>query len=563
MTNRWSTLSLTLSLLAGGTDAFAAEFRILHSESFVGLRAEDLGMSNAARDRLAGGALSFEAYGRRFDLQLEPNERLLSRLPDAQREALQKFPIFRGRVAGLARSWVRLTRVGSELHGMIWDGSELYVIEPMQTAAAFMVAPVTGARATNVVYRLSDTLSDLGPDFCAVRTVPGAKPTGLASYQALVAELRQTAALAAPTGEMQVAVIGDFEFVTDNPTNTQAVVLARMNTVDGIFSDQVGVRLTVPSVTLFSTASDPFTDTTESDVLIDELSDYKSGTPAIRNSGVAHLMTGRNFDGSTVGIAFLSSICNSRFGVSLSEGGSEISSTSATLVAAHEIGHNFGAPHDAEVGTACESTPPTFLMAPQLNGSDQFSPCSLSQMQPVIDAASCIAPLAFSDAALTVAPAAINSQVDQSVTFAVNVNSVGTQQVIGAIVTITVPAAITVNSAVPTVGSCSNGAGTVTCDLGNLPGNSSQRIDFSVRTTQAGSFTSTATLASSTDNNAQNNDADVTFTVTATTPPPGNGGGGGGGGLGWLTLCALLLGAGRHFARGFKITETAAVCPDS
>lgn len=546
MANRWSTLSLALSLLAGGTDALAAEFRILHSEPLA-LRAEDRGTSGLASAELAAGTFSFEAYGRRFDLELEPNERLLSHLPAAQRAALQRFPVFRGRIEGIADSWVRLTGIGAELHGMLWDGSELYVIEPARTAAAFMVAPVAGARPTNVVYRLSDTLSDLGPDFCAVRTVPGAKPTGLASYQTLVAELQQTAARAVPTGEMQVAVIGDFEFVTDNPTNTEALVLARMNTVDGIFSDQVGVRLTVASVTLFSTASDPFTDTTDSDVLIDEVGDYKSGTPAIRNSGVAHLMTGRNFDGSTVGIAFLSSICNSRFGVSLSQGGSETNSTSATLVAAHEIGHNFGAPHDSEVGTACESTPGTFLMAPQLNGSDEFSPCSLSEMQPVIDAASCIAPLAFSDAALTVAPAAINSQVDQLVTFAVNVSSVGTQQVIGAIVTVTVPAAITVDSAVPTAGSsCSTGAGMVTCDLGNLPGSSSRRIDFSVRGTQAGSFTSAATLASSTDNNAQNNDADVTFTVSGSTPPPGNGGGGGGGELGWLTLFALLLGAGRR-----------------
>lgn len=552
MAIRWSAWSLAFALLVGGVDAYAAEFRILHSES-IGLRAEDLGTSSATRAGFAAAVLSFEAYGRRFDLELEPNERLLRRLPAAQRAVLQQFPVYRGRLAGLSGSWVRLTRVGSELHGMIWDGSELYIIEPAQFAAAFMVAPVQGARSANVVYRLSDTLSDLGPNFCTVLQ-PGEKPTALASYNAMVAELRQNTALAVvPTREMQVAIIGDAAFVADNPANPQGVVTARMNNVDGIFSDQVGVQLTVSSVVLFDVASDPFSAASDAGVLIDEVGTYKNTVAnGIRNTGVAHLMTGRNLDGSTVGIAFLESICNPRFGVSLSMGGSEISSSSATLVAAHEIGHNFGAPHDAEAGTACETTQPMFLMAAQLNGSDQFSACSLSQMQPVMDAApaTCLAPLAFSDAVVTIAPSAVSSQVDQSVTFAVNVNSVGTLQVIGAIVTITVPAAITVNSAVPTSGSCSTGAGTVTCDLGSLPGNSSRRIDFAVRATQSGSFTSTATLASSTDSDARNNAAEVTFTVAAATPPPGNGGGGGGGGgLGLLTLCGLLLGAARHFAR--------------
>lgn len=541
MAIRWSTWSWALSLFAGAMGASAADFRILHSESIV------------ARSTPAEGSLSFEAYGRQFDLELEPNERLLSRLSAAQRAALQRFAVYRGRVAGLVGSWVRLTRIGSELHGMFWDSDELYVIEPTRSAEAFMIAPAMGARSANVVYRLSDTQSDLGANFCAVLHT-GEKSTPLASYQSLVAELRQSAALAAvATGEMQVAVIGDFEFFTDNAVDPQGVAIARMNNVDGIFSDQVGVRLAVSSVRIFNTATDPFTDAAVADELLDEVGAYKNDVAnGIRATGVAHLMTGRTLDGSTVGIAYLESICNPFFGVSLSEGGLRISSVTAVLVAAHEIGHNFGAPHDAEVGTACESTPPNFLMAARLNGSDQFSQCSLAQMQPTIAAAGCITTLAFSDAELTIAPAAISSQLDQAVTFAVTVSSVGSLQVNGAIVTITVPGAITVNSAVPTAGICSTGAGTVTCDLGALPGSTSRRIDLSVRGTQVGSFISTATVAASNDADAQNNAANVAFTISqSTTPPPGgNDGGGGGGGTGLLTLCGLLLAAmRRHFAR--------------
>jgi hypothetical protein len=536
-----------IALLVGGIDASAADFRILHSESLA-VRAEDLAESAAA----AAGptALTFEAYGRQFTLELEPNERLLARLPAAQRIALQRTPIYRGRLEGMDGSWVRLTRIGRDLHGLIWDGTELYVIEPRQAAEAFTLAPPLGAQSANVVYRLSDTQSDLGPNFCAVRR-PDQEGTALATYQSLIAELRQNATLAAAaTSEMQVAVIGDFEFFSDHPADAQAVAVARMNSVDGIFSDQVGVKLTVSTVRIFSALGDPFTDTTVPDELIDELSTYKGNQAnGIRSTGVAHLMTGRNLDDSTVGIAFLESICSPSFGVSLSQGGVEISSTSAMLVAAHEIGHNFGAPHDAETGTACESTPPNFLMAAQLNGSNQFSQCSLDQMQPVIAAAQCITPLAFSDAALSVAPSAVSAPANQAASFAVTVSSVGTLQVDGVTVTITVPSAIDVVSAAPTAGSCSTGAGAVTCNLGNLPGSTSQRIDLAVRGNQEGTFVSSASMAAANDSDAQNNAADVTLTIGPAPTQPGNDGDSGGGALGLPALLGLLL-ASRRRATG-------------
>ena len=62
-------------------------------------------------------------------------------------------------------------------------------------------------------------------------------------------------------------------------------------------------------------------------------------------------------------------------------------------VVAHEIGHNFGAPHDGETGSACESQAGDWLMSPRLNGVDQFSQCSLNEMADDIARASCITAL--------------------------------------------------------------------------------------------------------------------------------------------------------------------------
>ncbi|HSG66776.1 MAG TPA: M12 family metallo-peptidase, partial [Gammaproteobacteria bacterium] len=105
-------------------------------------------------------------------------------------------------------------------------------------------------------------------------------------------------------------------------------------------------------------------------------------------------------DGSViVGKAYLGTVCHARLGAGYTT--TEGSAFADTLIAAHEFGHNFGAPHDAEEGSPCQSVPDTFLMAPFVNSSEQFSTCSLEQMAPVIAAATCLEDLFPSDLVLT------------------------------------------------------------------------------------------------------------------------------------------------------------------
>ena len=150
----------TLALLLAATSAGGGDFRILHAES-IDLPAEKL-VADATRADPALVA-SFEAYGRRFELELEPNERLLSKLSASQKAALARFPVYRGRLAGAPDSWVRLTRIGRNLQGMIWDGAELYVIEAAHTAERFMIAPGQLASSGTAVYRLADTQWSIAP----------------------------------------------------------------------------------------------------------------------------------------------------------------------------------------------------------------------------------------------------------------------------------------------------------------------------------------------------------------------------------------------------------------
>jgi hypothetical protein len=90
-------------------------------------------------------------------------------------------------------------------------------------------------------------------------------------------------------------------------------------------------------------------------------------------------------------MAYLTTLCSRRYSASLSQATTAVSF--AALIAAHEIAHVMGAPHDGEPASACAATPADYLMASRVNGSQEFSACSLAQMAPQVESASCLVPI--------------------------------------------------------------------------------------------------------------------------------------------------------------------------
>lgn len=102
--------------------------------------------------------------------------------------------------------------------------------------------------------------------------------------------------------------------------------------------------------------------------------------------GVAHdvgeLWSNRDFDGSTVGIAWLGTICNTMFRYSTNQHFTT-SLQSLRCLIAHETGHNFGANHDAA------GTP--YIMAPSVNpGATTWSSASQSAINTRLPTYSCL-----------------------------------------------------------------------------------------------------------------------------------------------------------------------------
>ena len=453
--------------------------------------------------------LLVEAHGQQFELVLESNQQLIANLPQDQQDSLADVQLYRGYIVGVPGSWARLTQIGDQFSGSLWDGIELYFIDPVDAIADDLgtLDAVAGTRRAtrdaSVIYRLSDT--DMGDQSCALE--PAEQP--LQEYGHLVGELRR-AAQASAMQQLDIAIVADAQFVQANSNPTTAVV-TRMNVVDGIFSEQVGVHLNVIQIKLLNN-NGSLTSTNASGLL----KDFRAYTASssFHNPGLAHLVTGRNLQGSTIGIAYISVLCSS-YGVAVSEVIG--SGTTRALTIAHELGHNFGAPHDNQSGSICNYIPNGYIMNPSLNGSDQFSQCSLDQMQLRINSATCLTEVddngnngggeeTFADMRVLVPTNPVTAIEGDVFDFTVEVKNQGAAVANDVLAEIDLPSAVDIND----LGQCyEHSNGNVECDFNNIAVGARKTSTIELIATAPGSFTTTVSVSSSNDNNPQNDSATI------------------------------------------------------
>ena len=252
--------------------------------------------------------------------------------------------------------------------------------------------------------------------------------------------------------------------------------------------------------------------TTVPGTLLSELGMLRRNSPELYSRGLTHLFTGRNLDGDTVGIAYTDTLCRQQYGVSLTEVNNR-SSWIESLIAAHEIGHNFGAGHDGE--GQCAGTPQgEYVMSPAVGqNASAFSQCSLNAMLPRVQSAQCVTALPPADLAVAADLGTMTRAVARPFAWELLVTNSGGSSAIDARATLLVPPVVIVDEAWIAGGTCTSGAGIISCEMGDIPAGASRVIHLSLRSDVIGSNSIAARVSAQNDAQSSNNAGDGTLVI--------------------------------------------------
>ncbi|MBK8506204.1 MAG: hypothetical protein IPL46_30780 [Saprospiraceae bacterium] len=196
--------------------------------------------------------------------------------------------------------------------------------------------------------------------------------------------------------EAEVAIAADYSMYTKYGSNVQALAQHLLDIKNvmapnyGIYNVQFKVKTTYVETSSgqagWSTSTDP-------GVLLDSYCCWAgtgsstqlncSGSNGFGvNHDVGEIWSNRDFTGSTIGIAWISSICNTMFRYSANQHFTSNLQQLRVLIG-HETGHNFGANHDAN------GSP--YIMAPAVDGAaTTWSPASQTAINANLGSYSCM-----------------------------------------------------------------------------------------------------------------------------------------------------------------------------
>ncbi len=191
--------------------------------------------------------------------------------------------------------------------------------------------------------------------------------------------------------EAEVACDADVEYYND--WGSVAAVEARINliidTVNLQYEAEVGITHVITAIIVRTVEPDPYS-TSDPGGLLGQFSNHWEASQQSIQRDVAHLFTGKALAGSVIGIAFLNGVCNGNIAYGLVESDFNGNFECATDLSAHELGHNWGAPH-------CDC--PGWTMHPGIQCANTFSQSSIGAITAFrnsVGCLDCLGPLGFS-----------------------------------------------------------------------------------------------------------------------------------------------------------------------
>jgi len=142
----------------------------------------------------------------------------------------------------------------------------------------------------------------------------------------------------------EIALDADYEYFQAWGGGTQSRMESVINTMNLQYESQVGITHAITGIVIRTNSNDPYTRKGASQRLNQMRSEWLNNQGSI-NRDVAHLFTGINLQGTTIGIAWVGAVCETQYHYGLAESNFDSNFACVTDLSAHEIGHNWGAGH--------------------------------------------------------------------------------------------------------------------------------------------------------------------------------------------------------------------------
>ncbi|MEZ4919667.1 MAG: PKD domain-containing protein [Saprospiraceae bacterium] len=329
-------------------------------------------VSAYAQDNLNNPIINLHLGKHEWNLMLTPNYKLVENyLLQVQTDAgIEKsFPTqiraFRGYDLN-AGGRSCLTLDGDFLYGYVEVGAERFYIEPL------WYYNENAPRDEFIVYKKSDVIYDSNVT-CA--SIEGDEL--LEEYIGNEDIKQGDAAESLACYEIDIAIASDLSMF-NKYGSVGAVEIHNIAVLNNVTTDYTGNftnDFEFNIVTQFVvTGSNPWSNSNDAGTLLGSFRNWGNAGNFGVNFDVGELWTNRDFNGGTIGIAYLNGVCNSNKYHCLQD-----FSNNAELLrclTSHEIGHNFSATHDTSPGDC----PPNYIMCPFVSTSNTWSSQSVSQI---------------------------------------------------------------------------------------------------------------------------------------------------------------------------------------
>lgn len=271
-----------------------------------------------------------------------------------------------------SRVFGSITESGLSARMRMGDGKIMY-IEPLATHVKGIQAGTPQAKQ-HVIYSERDTVPHAGT--CGIVNGPQQVFEAVRMAEQRMRDGQNNSGTEGPTGPngpegpgnnmvAELALDADFEYFQDYGT-VQATI-DRMELVINIVNDQyeseVDITHEISGIVVRSNPNDPYTSTDAVDLLTEFRTEWINNQQAIPRD-VAHLFTGKQIDGNTIGIAnAIGGICTS-VGFCLSQSDFSNALVCVTDLTAHELGHLWNGSH---------CTCPNHTMNPSITCANTFN----------------------------------------------------------------------------------------------------------------------------------------------------------------------------------------------